>query len=144
VARRAAEGLLWLFPQLKGVRFEYSWGGPIDMTASFTPFFQTLRPGNIHAGLGFSGHGLAATKLGGKTLASLVLGVRDEWSTLPVVGPPVGRVPPEPFRYPIAKASAWGLEAGDRAAERGRARGRLRDLLGNAPIEHRERLRKRR
>lgn len=141
VAARAAEGLLWMFPQLGGVRFTHAWGGPIDDTASWTPFFQTLRPGNVHAGLGFSGHGLAATKLGGKTLASKVLGVRDEWTELPVVGPPVSKAPPEPFRWPLVRAAVWALESGDRREEAGRRRGVIRDLVGRAPIRYRGRLR---
>jgi glycine/D-amino acid oxidase-like deaminating enzyme len=141
VARVAAEGLVWLFPQLRGVRFTHAWGGPIDMTPSFTPFFHTLAPGNVHAGLGFSGHGLAATKLGGKTLASLALGLRDEWSTLPVVGPPVGSVPPEPFRWPLVRSAVWGLESGDRAETGGSRRGRLQRALAWGPIANRRRLR---
>jgi glycine/D-amino acid oxidase-like deaminating enzyme len=141
VAEAAAEGLLWLFPQLEGVRFTHAWGGPIDMTASFTPFFQTLAPGNVFAGLGFSGHGLAATKLGGRTLASLALGVSDEWTSLPVVGPPVGYAPPEPLRWPLLRASVWALESGDRAEANGRRRGVVRRALGWAPVANRARLR---
>ena len=140
VAEIAAEGLLWLFPQLEGVRFTHAWGGPIDMTASFTPFFETREPGNVHAGLGFSGHGLAATKLGGRTLASLVLGSEDEWSTLPVVGPPVGAAPPEPLRWPLVRAAVWGLEAGDRAESAGRRRSPLQRALGWGPVANRNRL----
>ena len=140
VAEVAAEGLLWLFPQLEGIRFTHAWGGPIDMTASFTPFFETREPGNVHAGLGFSGHGLAATKLGGRTLASLVLGGEDEWSTLPVVGPPVGTAPPEPLRWPLVRAAVWGLEAGDRAESAGRRRSPLQRALGWGPVANRNRL----
>jgi len=120
VARSAAEGLLWLFPQLEGVRFTHAWGGPIDQTAAFLPFFQTRRPGNVHAGLGFSGHGLTQTRIGGEILASLVLGADDEWSTLPVVGPPLRRVPPEPVRYLGARAVGWGVHGVEKAMEAGR------------------------
>ena len=85
LARLAAHGLLWLFPQLEGVRFEHAWSGPMDMTKSGLPFFWTLPGGNVHAGLGFSGHGLTATRVGGKILASLALGRGRR------VGPPAGR-----------------------------------------------------
>ena len=130
VARRAAEGLLWLFPQLEGVRFTHAWGGPIDQTAASVPFFQTLVPGNVHAGLGFSGHGLTQTRIGGEVLASLVLGTDDDWTGLPVVGPPRRRLPPEPFRYLGTRAVGWGLIAGDKAEERGRKRNILHRTLG--------------
>ena len=112
VAEYAARGLLWMFPQLEGVRFTHAWGGPIDMTASFLPFFDTWPSGNVHAGLGFSGHGLSQTKLGGRILASLVLGETDAWSTMPVVGPPIGFAPPEPIRWPLVRAAVWGMESG--------------------------------
>jgi glycine/D-amino acid oxidase-like deaminating enzyme len=144
VAEASARGLLWLFPQLEGVRFTHAWGGPIDQTASFTPFFRTLRPGNVHAGLGFSGHGLAQTKIGGSILSSLVQGVRDEWTSLPVVGPEVAKAPPEPLRWPLVRAAVWGLETGDAREDAGKARGKVRTLVGDAPIRYRERLRARR
>jgi hypothetical protein len=70
-----------------------------------------------------SSSGNAATNAGGKTLASLVLGSDDEWSSLPVVGPPVARVLPEPLRWPALQAFAWPCEAGDRAEEGSRPRG---------------------
>jgi glycine/D-amino acid oxidase-like deaminating enzyme len=144
IAEAAARGLLWLFPRLEGVRFTHAWGGPIDQTASFTPFFRTLRPGNVHAGLGFSGHGLAQTKIGGSILSSLVLGARDEWTSLPVVGPEVSKAPPEPLRWPLVRAAVWALESGDAREDAGKPRGRLRSLIGGAPIRYRERLRARR
>lgn len=140
VAEVAARGLLGMFRQLEGVRFTHAWGGPIDHTASFLPFFRTLSPGNVHAGLGFSGHGLAQTKLGGRILASLVLGARDEWSSMPVVGPEIAKAPPEPVRFPLLRLAAWGLESGDRREEAGRSRGTVQRLIGDAPGRYRERL----
>ena len=44
LAALAAHGLVWLFPQLEGVRFEHAWSGPMDMTRSGLPFFRTLAP----------------------------------------------------------------------------------------------------
>ena len=123
LAAMAAHGLTWLFPQLGGVRFDAAWSGPMDITSEALPFFETAPGGNVHAGLGFSGHGLTGTKLGGKILASLVLGQVDEWSRMPVVGPPLVKLPPEPLRWPLVKSVAWAYEAGDRAQEQGRAPG---------------------
>lgn len=143
IAEVAAESLLWLFPQLEGVRFTHAWGGPIDMSPSFTPFYRTLPPGDVHLGLGFSGHGLAATKVGGKILASLALGLQNGWTSMPVVGDALGRFPPEPLRYPLAKLSVWGMESGDRREDEGKTRGLLRTVLANAPLEYRSRLRRR-
>jgi len=138
VAEAAARGLLWLFPQLEGVRFTHAWGGPIDQTAAFLPFFRRLRPGNVHAGLGFSGHGITQTRLGGRILASLVLGADDEWTSLPVVGPEISKAPPEPIRWPLVRAAVWALETGDAREDAGRRRGLLRTAVGGAPTAYRE------
>jgi glycine/D-amino acid oxidase-like deaminating enzyme len=128
LAEVAAEGLTWLFPQLEGVRFDAAWSGPMDVTRAGVPFFFTAPAGNLHAGLGFSGHGLTPTKVGGKTLASLALGADDEWANLPVVGPPLTLVPPEPLRWPMVQTIAWLMETGDRRAQQGRPRGLARDI----------------
>jgi glycine/D-amino acid oxidase-like deaminating enzyme len=126
----AARGLMWLFPQLAGVRFAAAWSGPMDVTRAGIPFFVSSSDGRLHAGLGFSGHGLTPTKVGGKTLASLVLGSDDEWSSLPVVGPPLTQVPPEPFRWPLVQSIAWLMETGDHAEELGGRRGFVRQTAG--------------
>ena len=140
ISDAAALGLEWLFPQLAGVRYTHAWGGPIDMTPSFVPFYRTLPGGNVHAGLGFSGHGLSQTKLGGRILAGLVFGVADEYTSLPVNGREPGAAPPEPLRWPAVKAAAWALRSGDQREERGEPRGWLRETIGSAPERWRERL----
>jgi glycine/D-amino acid oxidase-like deaminating enzyme len=139
-AEVAARGLLEMFPQLEGIRFTHAWGGPIDQTATFVPFYRTLEPGNVHAGLGFSGHGVVQTFIGGQILASTVLGIHDEWTSLAVNRPEVVKTPPEPLRFPVVKAAALALERGDAREEAGKSRGLVYDLIGNAPIRYRERV----
>ncbi len=143
-AEVAAGGLLWLFPQLEGVRFTHAWGGPIDQSPTFVPFYRTLDPGTIHAGLGFSGHGVVQTYIGGHILASTVLDVEDEWTTLAVNRPESAFAPPEPLRWPLVRAAAFALERGDVREEQGRSRGAFYEFVGGAPIRHRERLVRRR
>jgi glycine/D-amino acid oxidase-like deaminating enzyme len=125
LAAMAAHGLTWLFPQLEGARFDAAWSGPMDITAPALPFFESAPGGTVHAGLGFSGHGLTSTRLGGKILASLVLRADDEWSRLPVVGPPLAQLPPEPLRWPLVQTTTLAYEASDRAHEQGRRPGLL-------------------
>ncbi len=143
-ARRFAEaparGLLWMFPQLHGVRFTHAWGGPIDQTPTFVPFYRTLEPGNVHAGLGYSGHGLVQTFLGGHILASTALGIADEWTSLAVNRPEIAKAPPEPLRYPAVAAATLALARGDARQDAGRSRGLLNELIGGAPSRYRERL----
>jgi len=139
VAEVAARGLLRMFPQLAGTRFTHAWGGPIDQTAAFVPFYRTLDPGTIHAGLGYSGHGLSQTYVGGKILASTVLGTDDEWTSLAVNRPERMKVPPEPLRWVGVKAIASALERGDAREEAGKRRGVMNELVGSGPIALRER-----
>jgi glycine/D-amino acid oxidase-like deaminating enzyme len=115
----AAGGLRWLFPALRDVRIDHAWTGPLDMTASLTPFFMSSPDGTVHVGLGFSGHGLTATRVGGKTLASMVLGLDDEWSSLPVVGPPTSALPPEPLRRPLLSLLSGAVVRSEQAQQAG-------------------------
>jgi glycine/D-amino acid oxidase-like deaminating enzyme len=123
LAAMAAHGLTWLFPQLEGVRFAAAWSGPMDITGEALPFFESAPGGTVHAGLGFSGHGLTGTRLGGRILASLALGADDEWSRMAVTGPPLVSVPPEPLRWPLVRSVSVAYEASDRAYEQGRLPG---------------------
>ena len=140
LAEAPARGLLWMFPQLEGIRFTHAWGGPIDQTPTFVPFYRTLEPGNIHAGLGYSGHGVIQTFVGGHILASTVLDETDEWSTLAVNRPESAFAPPEPFRYPLVRAAAFALERGDVRQDAGKSRGPFYRVVGEAPVRYRERV----
>jgi glycine/D-amino acid oxidase-like deaminating enzyme len=138
IATSTARGLLWLFPQLEGVRFTHAWGGPIDQTATFLPFVRTRPPGNVVAALGFSGHGLSQTMVAGRIVASTVLGRDEEWTSLPINRPEVLRLPPEPLRYPALLASARALARGDAREEAGRPRGPILSVVGGAPLAVRD------
>ena len=140
IAEVPAKGLLWMFPQLEGIRFTNAWGGPIDQTPSFFPFYRTLEPGNVHAGLGYSGHGLVQTFIGGHILASTVLGEDNEWTALAVNRPEVAKAPPEPMRYALVRAAAAALARGDAREDAGRSRGLVNEAIGHAPIRYRDRV----
>jgi glycine/D-amino acid oxidase-like deaminating enzyme len=95
---RAEAGLRRLLPGLDGARIEHAWGGPIDVSSDHLPFFGTVPGTRIHYGAGYSGNGVGPSWLGGQILASLVLGARDEWTSLPLVARRVPPLPPEPLR----------------------------------------------
>jgi glycine/D-amino acid oxidase-like deaminating enzyme len=61
------------FPALADLRFPYAWGGAICSTTRLTPFFGRALGGRVLYGLGYTGHGLATTRLGGRILAHLAL-----------------------------------------------------------------------
>ena len=77
---------------------ERAWGGPIDVSADHLPFFGTVPETTVHYGLGYSGHGVGPSWLGGQILASLALGLDDEWTQLPLATRRVPALPPEPLK----------------------------------------------
>ena len=73
------------FPQLRGAKVEYSWGGFVDISMNRAPDFGRLPPVGAAAGAGagaanvyylqgFSGHGLALTGLAGRLVAEAMAG----------------------------------------------------------------------
>ena len=68
-------------------------------------------------------------------LASLALGLKDEWSSCPLVsGPPGKRFPPEPFRYVGAYMVRSAVVRKEKAEDAGREGSRVdRFLAGFAP-----------
>ncbi len=97
-AGRAERGLRRLLPGLAAARVERAWGGPIDVSADHLPFFGTVPGTTVHYGLGYSGHGVGPSWLGGQILASLAVGLDDEWTQLPLATRRVPALPPEPLK----------------------------------------------
>jgi gamma-glutamylputrescine oxidase len=61
------------FPQLKGTKVEYTWGGFVDISMNRAPDFGRIAP-NIYYLQGFSGHGVALTGMAGKLVAEAING----------------------------------------------------------------------
>ncbi|WP_166360259.1 NAD(P)/FAD-dependent oxidoreductase [Pseudomonas akapageensis] len=88
------------YPMLDDKAVTHSWSGPIDRTYDSLPVFGHLRGHeNIHYGIGWSGNGVGPSRLGGRILASLALGRKDEWSQCALVGRQCKKFPAEPMRY---------------------------------------------
>ncbi len=64
---------LRIFPQLKGVEWQYEWGGLVAMTKHHVPHLIELGE-NAYAGLGYDGRGVAMGTAMGKQLGHLVCG----------------------------------------------------------------------
>src|SRR5687768_11416 len=119
---RAERGLRELLPALAAARIAARWSGPIDVSADKLPRFATVPGTRIHFGAGYSGNGVGPSWLGGQILASLALGLEDEWTALPLVERSVRRLPPEPFRYVGGKVVRWGTLVAEEAVAAGRRR----------------------
>ncbi|WP_396586952.1 NAD(P)/FAD-dependent oxidoreductase [Bermanella sp. R86510] len=61
------------FPQLKGVKFDYAWGGDFLLTMSRLPQLGRLTDSIFYA-QGYSGHGVTTTHLVGKLVAEMMKG----------------------------------------------------------------------
>jgi glycine/D-amino acid oxidase-like deaminating enzyme len=119
-AARAERGLRRLLPGLANARIERAWGGPIDVSADHLPFFGTVPGKRIHYGLGYSGHGVGPSWLGGQILASLALRREDEWTALPLATRRVPSLPPEPLKRLGGGIVRSAIMAAERAEEEGR------------------------
>jgi glycine/D-amino acid oxidase-like deaminating enzyme len=119
-AARAEAGLRRLLPGLADVRVERAWGGPIDVSADHLPFFRTQSGTRIHYGAGYSGHGVGPSWLGGRILASLVLGTDDEWTRLPLATRRVPRLPGEPLKRFGGGVVRWAIMKSEDAEEQER------------------------
>ena len=86
------------FPALADLVWPYQWGGAICSTSRLTPFFGSIAGGRILYGLGYTGHGLGTTRLGGQILAHLALERRSELLDLQLVTRKPFPYPPEPLR----------------------------------------------
>lgn len=65
--------ILKTFPQLKGVKIDYSWTGNFLLTMSRMPQFGRIEH-NAYFMQGYSGHGVTCTHLAGKLIAEVLQG----------------------------------------------------------------------
>ena len=135
-----------LFPAAADAQVSHAWCGvlgvPRDWCASVT---YHPASGTGWAG-GYTGHGVAAANLAGRTLADLVAGEPSPLTTLPWVGHRGRSWEPEPARwagvhglyalYRLAdrlESPAPGDTAGDSRVRLGEALGRVGDMISGIP-----------
>ncbi len=76
LTRSLQRRMLRVFPQLAGVKIDFSWGGYVAITRNRAPHIGQLPDGSWFA-QGYSGQGMALTGYMGKLLARALLGDRD-------------------------------------------------------------------
>lgn len=81
--------MLKVYPQLKDVRIEFSWGGNVAITMNRAPHFGRLAD-NVFFAQGYSGHGMVTTGFAGKLLAEAVAGTAERLDVF-------ARIPHRPF-----------------------------------------------
>ena len=118
-----------LFPQLADLDFPYAWGGPIASTTRLTPFFGTLENGRVLYGLGYTGLGVANSRLVGRILAHMALARPSELLDLELVQRQPFLYPPEPLRRLAVNAVTNSLRRVDAGGKPGMLL-RILDALG--------------
>jgi glycine/D-amino acid oxidase-like deaminating enzyme len=80
---RLEETFRWTFPQLSDVTFERGWGGPVCGTVDTIATVRWLKGQRIAYALGYSGHGVAPSRLAAKISRDLLLGRSTDLLSLP-------------------------------------------------------------
>ena len=94
------------FPQLRGVRLDYAWGGTLAITRTRLPLLRRLDRRTLAAG-GYSGQGVGLAVLAGKLLAEAVRGESEGFAAFEALrhGPFPGGAH---LRWPLmALAMTW-------------------------------------
>jgi glycine/D-amino acid oxidase-like deaminating enzyme len=131
--RWVAEGLDRLFPSFRDVPIEEGWGGAVDVSALRHPWFGTLPDSSIHYGVGYTGHGVGQSQLGGRALSALVLDLDDPVRTLPIVAREPKRFPPRWLSAPGTHLVQAAILRKDRVEDRGRRAGWLTRFVAGLP-----------
>lgn len=118
VFERLADTLHQHFPATHDAAITHAWGGLLGVPRDWS---MTVRydPSNGfgYAG-GFSGHGVVAANIAGKTLADLVVGESTTHTRMPWVGHRSPRWEPEPLRYLASNAIVKILMGADSYEDR--------------------------
>jgi glycine/D-amino acid oxidase-like deaminating enzyme len=127
---RLAAHFFHTFPQLRGLRFAYRWGGAIDTSSRFSVFFGTALRGRVAYAVGYTGLGVAATRFGARVALDLLDGRPSEATRLRYVRRRPVPFPPEPLRWAVIRLTQNRMAAADRAAGRRGLWLRTLDRLG--------------
>ncbi|WP_425046474.1 NAD(P)/FAD-dependent oxidoreductase [Primorskyibacter sp. S87] len=76
-----------IYPQLKGIRIDYAWGGTLGITLNRMPHYERLS-GNILSLSGFSGHGVGMATLSGQIAAEAIAGQAERFDVMARVPSP--------------------------------------------------------
>ena len=122
-----------MFPSFRDVPIAAGWGGPIDISSLYIPYFGTLPGGNVHYGFGYTGNGVGPSHVGGNILAELALHEEGLYARLAIAKRKPPRFPPEPVKSVGMALVNRAVRAMDDAAERGESVGALTRLLARSP-----------
>ena len=88
-----------MFPATRSARITHRWGGPLAVPRDWHPSVTFDRERRLVTMGGYSGDGVAASHLAGRTAAALITDSNDDITTLPWVNHRSPKWEPEPLRW---------------------------------------------
>jgi glycine/D-amino acid oxidase-like deaminating enzyme len=106
------------FPAAAEAQITHHWGGPLAAPRDWSMGVNFDRSTGFGWAGGYTGHGVVASNISGRTLADLVLGRDTALVSLPWVGHRSRDWEPEPLRYLASSAIVRILGSADRHEDR--------------------------
>lgn len=121
------QALRRLFPVAAGAHVTHRWGGFFAAPRDWCMSVDFDRATGLAIAGGYSGHGVVASSLAGRTLADLITETESDLVDLPWVGHTSRRWEPEPLRFLAARTISAIVASADAAEDRtGRPAARAR------------------
>jgi len=119
VRERLTRTLYDTFPAVRGAQITHHWGGALGVPRDWCMTVQHDPATGLAFAGGYSGHGVAAASLSGRTLADLILRRATDLTSMPWVGHPLRPWEPEPLRWVASRAIVGIMGSSDRVEDRG-------------------------
>ncbi len=81
IVRAVTKPMLRVYPQLRGVKIDYAWGGTLAITTNRMPCFARPAANTLSAS-GYSGNGVAMATMAGKVMAEAIAGQAERFDVL--------------------------------------------------------------
>lgn len=120
VHQRIIDTMHEMFPATRSARITHRWGGSLAVPRDWHPSVTVDRERRLVTMGGYSGDGVAASHLAGRTAAALITDSNDDITTLPWVNHHSPRWEPEPLRWIGFNALSRLPEWADRVERRTR------------------------
>jgi glycine/D-amino acid oxidase-like deaminating enzyme len=118
VKRRLQRALEQALPTIGNAEITHQWGGPLAVPRDWSMSITFDRARGFGWAGGYSGHGVVASNIAGRTLAAAVVCRESELLSLPWVNHRSRSWEPEPLRWVASQAIVRTLAAADRYEDR--------------------------
>ena len=117
------------FPAAARCEITHQWGGPLAVPRDWCMAIAYDPATGLGSAGGYSGHGVVASNIAGRTLADLILGRDTDLVAMPWVAHTSRRWEPEPLRYLASRAVVGVLGSADRYEDTHPRRARRASLV---------------